>query len=133
MGKRRTHPQGRIWRWTAAALCLAALLWTGGHMRFGGGARRMELAASLAAPRQGERMSAPWEGLLGTAGQPIPVNSAHEDALCRLTGIGPVTAQAIIAQREAWGPFAFPEDLLTVKGITPGKLAKILPEITLEK
>lgn len=133
MGKGYTPPEGRVWRWMAAALCLGAVLWTGWHLRWGAGTQKLELTASLAAARQEERMSSPWEGRLGTATQPIPVNRAGEEELCRLPGVGPVTARAIIAQREAWGPFGFPEDLLTVKGITPGKLERIIQEITLEK
>lgn len=116
----------------AAALLAAALLWTGWNLAWTGEAHRAVLAAPAAAARFGERMPSPWEGRMGTGKDPVPVNTANEAELCRLDGIGPALAQAIIAQRETYGPFFFPEDLLTVKGITQRKLEKIIAEITLD-
>lgn len=61
--------------------------------------------------------------------QPVPVktgeiqvNLADEEALCRLPGVGPATAEAILTEREMNGPFFYPEDLLQVYGIGEKKL-----------
>jgi competence protein ComEA len=55
----------------------------------------------------------------------INLNTATLDELCELNGVGEATAQAIIDEREANGPFASVEDLLRVSGIGEKKLAKI--------
>jgi competence protein ComEA len=60
----------------------------------------------------------------GTAG-PIDVNRASAADLDRLPGIGPATAQAIIAHRTAKGPFTSVEQLADVRGIGPAKLEQI--------
>lgn len=52
------------------------------------------------------------------AGVPIELNSADATALQTLPGVGPVTAEAIIAHRETQ-PFTSVEDLLLVQGIGP--------------
>lgn len=54
--------------------------------------------------------------------QPIDVNSATEQQLVNLPGIGPATARAIVAYRLLHGPFASVDDLLNVRGIGPAKL-----------
>lgn len=56
---------------------------------------------------------------------PIDVNSASLDQLDSLPGVGPATANAILAYREEHGPFATLDDLLGVPGIGPAKLAAI--------
>lgn len=48
---------------------------------------------------------------------PVNINSTNLEALASLKGIGPVPAAAIIADREATGPFSSVEDLMCVKGI----------------
>jgi competence protein ComEA len=68
-------------------------------------------------------------GAAGTAGGgttgPIDVNRASAADLDRLPGIGPATAQAIIAHRTAKGPFTSVEQLADVRGIGPAKLEQI--------
>lgn len=56
----------------------------------------------------------------GTA--PIDLNSATEQQLDTLPGVGPSTARAIVAYRLQHGPFARVDDLLNVRGIGPVKL-----------
>ncbi|RAF18283.1 ComEA family DNA-binding protein, partial [Burkholderia multivorans] len=51
-------------------------------------------------------------------GAKIDLNTADSTTLQTLPGVGPVTAEAIIAHREAT-PFISVEDLLLVKGIGP--------------
>ena len=55
----------------------------------------------------------------------INVNSASEEDLEALPGIGPALSAAIVAYREAEGPFREPEDLLQVSGIGEKKLQGI--------
>lgn len=60
----------------------------------------------------------------------VDVNTAGLDELMSLPGIGQVRAQAILNDREANGPYRYPEDLIRVKGIGEGVLGKILDQIT---
>lgn len=55
----------------------------------------------------------------------IDINTATEEELTSLPGIGPAKAKAILAYREQRGRFKKPEDLLEVKGIGPKMLAKM--------
>ena len=52
----------------------------------------------------------------------ISINSADLDALQRIPGIGPKTAEAIIREREEGGPFSSVDDLLRVSGIKEKRL-----------
>lgn len=59
--------------------------------------------------------------------QQIDINKADIEMLTQLPGIGPKTAEAIIAYRKDVGQFKSLEDLVEVKGIGPKKLEKIRP------
>lgn len=49
---------------------------------------------------------------------PVDLNTADAATLARaLKGIGPARAEAIVAWREANGPFRSPEDIVLVQGI----------------
>ena len=65
-------------------------------------------------------------------GEVIDLNTASAADLTRLPGIGEKRAQAIVADREANGPFRIPEDLTRVSGIGEGILANIIDSITVE-
>ncbi|MFW5878449.1 MAG: ComEA family DNA-binding protein [Myxococcota bacterium] len=65
-----------------------------------------------------------------TAQALIDVNSAGVDELTQLPGIGPVKARAIIAHREANGPFSSVDELDDVRGIGPATLASIRDMVT---
>ena len=76
--------------------------------------------------------SLPWEppGLEQTVEGRVNINTAGLEELMTLPGIGEVRARAIIDDREANGPFLYPEDLTRVKGIGEGILAGVLDQIT---
>jgi competence protein ComEA len=62
----------------------------------------------------------------------ININTASQDELEGLPGIGPVTAQKIIAFREENGLFNNIETILDVPGIGPVTFDKIKDLITVE-
>jgi competence protein ComEA len=59
------------------------------------------------------------------AGQPVDLNTATVEQLDTLPGVGPVTAAAIIAWRDANGTFSSVDQLGEVDGIGPARLAKL--------
>lgn len=105
-------------------------------------------AVNLAAPlRDGDRVYVPTvdeaapppPGVSGPPGGaaadttprgPIDLNIATVDELDRLPGVGPATAAAIVAYREANGPFASVDALADVRGIGPAKLDAIRELVT---
>jgi competence protein ComEA len=60
-------------------------------------------------------------------GETVDPNWSPEEDLNRLPGVGPVTARAMVEEREQRGGFRRPEDLLRVRGIGPATLEKIRP------
>jgi len=60
----------------------------------------------------------------------ININFASQVELESLPGIGPTTAQKIIAYREQNGPFLTIEDIINVPGIGPGTYERIKDLIT---
>ncbi|MBK5223727.1 MAG: ComEA family DNA-binding protein [Acidimicrobiia bacterium] len=61
----------------------------------------------------------------GGADGPVDINTADAARLEDLPGVGPATAAAIVAHREANGPFVVVDDLLDVRGIGEAKLAAL--------
>lgn len=61
----------------------------------------------------------------------ISINTASENELTLLNGIGPATARSIIEYRNTHGFFQSLEDLTKVKGIGPKTLEKIREQIRL--
>lgn len=57
----------------------------------------------------------------------VDINTADKDMLTLLPGIGPVTAEAIIAYRKANGSFKSIDELTKVKGIGEKTLLKLKP------
>ena len=55
----------------------------------------------------------------------VNINTAGLEALDSLPGVGPATAQAILDEREANGPFASIEDIQRVSGIGEKKYEKL--------
>lgn len=62
----------------------------------------------------------------------INVNTADVAALASLNGIGESKAQAIVAYRDANGPFAAVEELANVKGIGARTVEKNAERISVE-
>jgi comEA protein len=63
-------------------------------------------------------------------GERIDVDRASAAELARLPRVGLALGKAIVAEREARGPFGSPEGLDRVPGIGPGLLATIAPHVT---
>ncbi|KUI25390.1 ComEA family DNA-binding protein [Mycobacterium sp. GA-2829] len=59
------------------------------------------------------------------SGEPVNLNTATVEQLDTLPGIGPVTAAAILAWRDANGAFTSVDQLGDVDGIGPARLAKL--------
>ena len=109
-----------------------------------GGARRGVDLTSLNLARpvvDGEQILvgvAPVAGVAGTVDAPAPdgatlvnLNTADQAALDTLPGVGPVTADAILAWRDANGAFTSVDELLEVDGIGEATLADLAPLVTL--
>ena len=60
----------------------------------------------------------------------ISLSRASASELDKLPGVGPATAEKIIAHRQQYGPFVTVEDLMKVKGIGPKKMEKIRPLVS---
>lgn len=71
----------------------------------------------------------PAETAVG-AGEPVDLNAASAAQLESLPGVGPATAAAVIAWRDANGPFTSVEQLLEVRGIGPAKFEALRPLVT---
>ena len=96
------------------------------------------LAVNLAAPlADGEQVLMPSRAGPGSAvaagaeasvsahPPPVDLNTATAEQLDALPGIGPVTAQKIVAYREAHGPFTSLDSLDAIPGIGPARIASL--------
>jgi competence ComEA-like helix-hairpin-helix protein len=59
----------------------------------------------------------------------VNVNAAAATELAQLPGLGPATAERIVAHRRTHGPFASLEGLLDVPGIGPTTLERMRPHL----
>ena len=73
-----------------------------------------------------ERRSAPL-----APGERLDPNTASEEELDRLPGIGPAAARAIVESRSAEGPFGDVGALTRVRGIGPATIERLAPHLTL--
>lgn len=64
--------------------------------------------------------------------KPVNLNTAGEEELAALPGIGPKLAQAIISYREEHGGFTVPAELMNVSGIGEGKYEKLKDLVCVE-
>jgi len=70
------------------------------------------------------------DGADGAEGK-VNLNTADAAQLETISGIGPATAEAIIAWRESNGPFTSIEQLLDVRGIGPAKFEAMRDAVTI--
>ena len=102
-----------------------------GGLAEGADTTAINLAAVLAdgekvyVPLEGEAVTSSQEGSLEGGAAPVNLNTATAEELDGLPGIGEATAQAIIEDREANGPFLSPEDLMRVSGIGEKKFERL--------
>ena len=61
----------------------------------------------------------------GAPAAPVPLNSATAEQLDTLPGVGPVTAQKIVAYRQQHGPFTSLDALDAIPGIGPARLESL--------
>jgi competence protein ComEA len=102
-------------------LNLARVLTDGEQIVVGVPARPGVAASAVSAPSAGPGGSTPM----------VNINTASQAELEELPGVGPVTAQAILAFRTENGAFTSVDGLLEVSGIGDATLAKISPFVTL--
>ena len=62
----------------------------------------------------------------------ININTATASELEKLPGVGKVTAERIIAQREQYGPFRRVEHLMMVRGVSDRKFRALRPMMVVE-
>lgn len=82
-------------------------------------------------PAIGEVVNAPAAATASTGSSfPLDLNAATIEQLDQLPGVGPATANAIIARRTEIGRFVSVDDLLEVPGLGPAKVAAIRGLVT---
>ena len=64
---------------------------------------------------------------------PLDLNSATQEELAQLPGIGEELAGRIVEYREANGPFESIEELMEVSGIGKGKFAALEGRVTVDR
>lgn len=110
---------------------LAAPLQDGVHIRFPGKNEKNERAEPPSAVKPaGQEL--PAQNTQKPSAM-ININTCSAAELTSLPGIGPKTAELILAYRKANGSFARIEDLLLIKGIGPKKYDAIRNLITVER
>jgi competence protein ComEA len=102
-------------------LNLARVLTDGEQVVVGVTAPAGVAASAAGAPAPGSGATTPM----------VNLNSATQAELEELPGVGPVTAQSILAFRTEHGAFTAVDELLEVSGIGDATLAKIAPYVTL--
>lgn len=85
-------------------------------------------AAGAGAPGAGAPGAPAGGGAAGDGG-PLDLNTADQAALEELPGVGPVTAEYILAWREENGQFTTVDELMEVSGIGEKTLATLRPHV----
>lgn len=110
-----------------AGMNLAAHLTDGASVVVGGPAGNSVAAESVTGVGAGAGPAA----ATGAAPARVNINTADSAALQQLPGVGPVTAEAIIAYRTQHGPFTELNQLQEVSGIGPATYARLAPHVGL--
>lgn len=92
-------------------------------------ATSIALAAALALLAAHAAMRAPGAEAHRIRPDPVDVNAAGPDELALLPRVGPSLAAAIVADRDARGPFRSVDDLDRVRGIGPTTLEVLRPHV----
>jgi competence protein ComEA len=90
--------------------------------------RQVIVPARAAAASGSGPPSGPAAG--GVPGAPLNLNTATVAQLDELDGVGPATAQKIVAYRESHGGYRSVAELDQVPGIGPKRLASLKPHLT---
>lgn len=99
-------------------------------------AARLTDGRQIVVPRTGAAGASPGGGATagetgGAGGAKLPLNSATAEQLDALSGVGPATAQAIVAKRTALGGFTSLDQLDEVDGIGEKRLAALRKQLEL--
>ena len=97
-----------------------------GFLMLGLGFSPAMVNAKSADPKAAEATAIETEAK-SAAVQQIDINKADAEMLTEIPGIGPKTAEAIVAYRKDVGSFKTIDELVEVKGIGPKKLETIRP------
>jgi competence protein ComEA len=104
-----------------------------GEARSRASPRSRRHGAQAAGGRQTRRRPNRTPGGAGSApslAAPIDLNTAEEQSLAKLPGIGPTLAARIVQFRAFNGPFASVDGLADVAGITPSRLDALASVLT---
>ena len=91
------------------------------------------LCAALAATGAGAAPDAAKTAPAAARPGAVDLNSASEDQLQEVPGIGPSLAKKIVDFRKENGPFKSVDDLLKVRGVGEKSLEKLRPHLTVGK
>ncbi len=120
----------KLSKWEGAVILIAAVFLSftaGWFLRGSGGAEPLRVETQRTLKETVTVIPAP------TAGpeiEKVNINTADAETLQTLPDIGQVRAAAIIADREANGPYHYPEEITRVKGIGEETAAKLMDYIT---
>ena len=116
-----------MWAAPAERVALAVL---GAALAVGIGARTIQQHhAPLRIEPAPAQDTAAWDAQVATARR-VDVNAATAEELERLPGIGPATAERIVAYRRAHGAFAQVAEVRRVPGVAPSALEALNEFVT---
>ena len=76
-------------------------------------------------PQQGAALGGGTDAVAGSSTGPVSLSSATAEQLDALPGVGPVTAEKIVAYREQHGAFRSVDELDAISGIGPSRIADL--------